>query len=196
MSITDFINARASETYPEPRSGGHDEIIRKVCPIVAETLPPAAQILDVGCGQGPALAWFTEHGFCPRGIATNQDDLDACRSLDLLAADIDMHDLSSIANGCYDCVFARHVLEHSVAPFYVLAEFARILKPGGVLYVDVRSPDTPCEHELNRNHYSVLGWKMWASLMQRAGFTNERMMEIKAKTPVGEDVYFSFIATK
>jgi ubiquinone/menaquinone biosynthesis C-methylase UbiE len=72
-------------------------------------------------------------------------------------ADLDFDDES------FDLVWARHALEHSVVPAFLLSEFHRLTKPGGVLYVEVPAPDTACVHETNPNHHSVLasgcGWR-------------------------------------
>lgn len=190
--LADFIAERATETYPEPRSAGHDGITAKMAAEVAKHLEPMAHVLDVGCGQGPALEWFTREGFTPTGIALNAEDVSSCRERGFLVAQSDMHS-SGFCDGLFDCVWARHVLEHSIAPFFALHEFARVLKPGGILYVEVPAPDTSCAHETNQNHYSVMGWKMWLSLIQRSGFDVINAMAHHLQTGAGPDIYFSYI---
>ena len=193
--LADFLAARARETYPEPRMAGHTDLTARMAALVAPLLPPGAAVLDVGAGQGPALEWFTAHGFSPFGISTNQADVDACREAGFDARLMDMHEMH-FGESAVDCVWARHVLEHSVAPFFVLHEFARVLKPGGILYVEVPAPDTACHHETNRNHYSVLPASCWESLIQRAGFEIVEERTINLGTGAGPDTYFSFIAKK
>lgn len=195
--IADFIRARGAEVYAEPRTEGHDDITAQMAEIVARLLPAGAQVLDVGCGQGPALEWFSAHGFRPMGITTSGEDWKKCHlTLGLNARIKDMHELGGFPEKAFDGIWARHVLEHSPVPFYVLHEFARILRPAGVLYVEVPAPDTACNHEANPNHYSVFGWRMWASLIHRAGFEHVESREIKLHTGAGPDLYFSFIAKK
>jgi hypothetical protein len=46
-----------------------------------------------------------------------------------------------------------------------------VLKPNGLLYIEVPSPDSDRTHETNKNHFSILGKTMWLSLLQRTGFT-------------------------
>lgn len=201
MTLSQFIAERAKETYPEPRSDGHDSIIGHVCPIVASKIPPAGTVLDIGCGQGPALRWFMDHGFAPVGITNNREDFDSCTAAGLPVTLGDMHnyfhpDDPEITVYPVDCVFARHVLEHSIAPFYVLHEFHRILKPGGMLYVEVPAPDTSCHHETNPNHYSVMPASMWASLIHRAGFGPIGFVPIQLETGAGPDTYFSMLTSK
>mmetsp|Transcript_33473 Transcript_33473/g.66645 ORF Transcript_33473/g.66645 Transcript_33473/m.66645 type:complete len:120 (-) Transcript_33473:100-459(-) len=67
-------------------------------------------------------------------------------------------------------VFARHSLEHTVAPMFVLDELRELLAPNGTLYLEVPMPATPSRHEDNANHYSVLGPKMWLALLAKVGY--------------------------
>jgi SAM-dependent methyltransferase len=195
--ISDFIAARAAETYPEPRTTGHDGLTAQMAPLVAAMLPTGASVLDVGCGQGPALDWFQQHGHYPVGITTNTADLRACEANGHEVHPVDMHKLpDSFERYPFDCIWARHVLEHSAIPFFVLHEFARVLKPGGILYAEVPSPGTACGHETNPNHYSVLGSTAWINLISRAGFEIIEAREIKLQTGAGPDIYYSFIAKK
>jgi len=195
--LESFMAARAAETYPEPSTAQHSEITNMMAPLVAEMLPPGARVLDVGCGQGPALEWFEAHGFNAHGITTNRDDFTACAERKLDISICEMHDLHNwMASHPFDCIWARHVLEHSVAPFFVLHEFTRVLKPGGILYVEVPMPDTPCNHVANLNHYSVLGKDAWLCLIARSGFELHEVREIGLQTMAGPDRYLSIIAKK
>lgn len=196
MTPSEFIQARASETYPEPITQGHEDIINlQAGPLVATMLEPGARILDVGCGSGPALRFFEGRGFKIEGITLNEEDLRACVADGFTVSKADMHDLS-MGDSIFDCVFARHVIEHSVIPFYVLAEFHRILKPGGVLYLETPAPFTPCFHEQNLNHYSVMGARMWMNLIDRCGFEKIEARELQLETPLGPDKYTVITAKK
>lgn len=196
MTISDFLAKCASEVYPEPRTSGHDNITSRMAAVVAQRLPVGARVLDIGCGQGPALEWFTDAGFRPTGIALSAMDVNACVRCGYDVEMRDQNDLRAEWTGVFDCVWARHVLEHSPIPLFTLHEFARVLKPGGVLYAEMPLPDTSSDHQFNPNHYSVLPASAWASLISRAGFTVEETRNIKLKTPIGDDEYISFVATK
>ncbi len=187
---------RAKEAYPEPRSRGHDQVIAVQAPKVAKLLPGAGKVLDIGCGQGTAMEWFTERGFDARGITLSQDDETACLAAGFDVKIGDQNDLGLYYDGYFDCVWARHVIEHSIAPFWTLHEFNRVLKPDGILYIEVPSPGTECHHEANINHYSVLGHDMWLSLIQRSGFKVLESQELNLNTAAGKDRYWSFICRK
>lgn len=161
---------------------------------VLAMLPHKGFILDIGCGQGPALEIFAEHGHSAHGIALNDDDVAECKTRGLNATKGDMHDLSAFDGQWFDLIWARHVLEHSPIPLYVLKQFGRIIPEGGLLYVEVPQPDGPCRHELdNQNHYSVFGMRAWVGLLKKAGFTLKEAGEIPLKTAAGPDKYFYFI---
>lgn len=193
--LAEFMQRIAADTYPEPRTQGHDHITESIAPEVAKFLQPGDWVLDVGCGQGPALEWFHKHGFEPRGIALNNGDVKHCTDLGFDVLFRDQNDIG-YSDNTFECVWARHVIEHSIAPYFTLHEFHRVLVAGGILYVEVPAPDTSCRHETNQNHYSVMGIEMWKNLIVRSGFELLEVREIKLVTGAGPDCYFSLICKK
>ena len=80
--LVSFVNKIEGETYPEAPSFIHSEITGKVL----DTLLPqylidhGARILDIGCGQGPALNIFRDKGYrSVVGITLNDEDVRICR---------------------------------------------------------------------------------------------------------------------
>jgi hypothetical protein len=71
-----------------------------------------------------------------------------------------------------------------------------VLKPGGLLYLEVPAPDTGCNHQRNPNHYSVLGKSMWLELIRRAGFGESHVTDMNFTTGAGPDTYWGFIQTR
>ncbi len=151
------------------------------------------KILDVGCGQGVALRSFHKRDFDAIGISVNNEDLTVCKKKGFITKWMDQSDLK-FPDEYFDVVWCRHCLEHSVIPYYTLAGFATVLKPGGFLYVEVPAPDTLSRHQENTNHYSVFGASMWIELIKRSGFelTNYSTIDIRRL----EDTYFAFSARK
>lgn len=201
--FADFLRERiARDTYAEPPSEGHSQITAQVLPGVVELVKErfrdsfVPKVLDVGCGQGVALELFKEYGCTAWGTSLNDQDLIALKMKGFNAFYRLQEDLDGEWTGLFDLVWARHVLEHSVAPYWALCEFWRVLKPGGWLYVEVPGPDTACNHESNQNHYAVMGARMWEFLLQKAGFEFSERNEIKLMTPAGPDVYFGWVARK
>jgi SAM-dependent methyltransferase len=167
-----------------------------MAPFVAALLHAGASLLDVGSGQGCALEWFSNAGFDVAGMDINRENIEACQRLGFPMFDCDMNNMPDDWSGYADCVWARHVLEHSIAPFFTLHEFARVLKSGGILYMEAPMPDTPCNHAANPNHYSVLGKDAWLCLITRAGFELHEVREIGLMTMAGPDRYLSVIARR
>jgi ubiquinone/menaquinone biosynthesis C-methylase UbiE len=189
-----FLQTIASQTYPEPPSGQHDEISRQMVDLVWTKcgLPPNAKVLDVGCGQGVALKLFAAKAADAVGVTLNQTDVDVCQSLGYRVQKMDQSFLE-FPDASFDLVWCRHCLEHSIFPYFTLSGFHRVLKPGGWLYVEVPAPDTSCAHQTNRNHYSVLGKSMMGSLIERSGFRIADVLDITFTVPAGPDMYWAFI---
>jgi 2-polyprenyl-3-methyl-5-hydroxy-6-metoxy-1,4-benzoquinol methylase len=192
-----FIYQIEKDTYPEPPSNVHIDITNKVMDIIlAKCLfPQNAKILDVGCGQGPALDILKQRGFCATGIALNDKDIQVCQSKNHVALKMDQS-FMDFTDGWFDFVWARHVIEHSIFPYFTLSEFCRVLRPKGIMYMEVPAPETSCHHEANPNHYSVLGHEAWVSLLKRSGFYLLDEPVFNFTTSLGPDVYWGFICMK
>ncbi len=95
---------------------------------VSATLAPGATLLDAGCGRtAPVLTKFR-----PRAGRLVGIDLVEFAS-DVAGCELYRRDLSDIGleNDCVDVIYSRSVFEHLDEPAAVLAEFRRILRPGG-----------------------------------------------------------------
>jgi SAM-dependent methyltransferase len=185
------------DVYPEPISLTHTEVTDAMLYELIENgvITRDMNVLDVGCGQGIALRRFKEYGFrSVRGIGLGAD-VDACLRLGFVAGTMDQSFLW-FPPGTFDLVWARHVLEHSIAPLLTLTEFHRVLKPGGLAYIEVPAPDTIVMHENNPNHYSVMGANMWRALFVKAGFEIKRACELSVEVPIGTDTYLGFVLSR
>jgi SAM-dependent methyltransferase len=188
-----FLESTRLDVYPEPPSELHSVISQQMVSYVLQHygLAPGARVLDIGCGQGGTLELFKAAGLQAIGIALGED-VAICQQRGLDVREMDLSFLE-FPDSEFELAWCRHALEHSIFPYFVLSELARVLKPGGVLYVEVPSPDTACEHEANPNHYSVFGKRMWQDLIRRAGFVETQTHDIKVQTRVGPDLYWAFI---
>lgn len=189
-----FLNGLITDVYPEPPSEPHLTITGQMIDQLHKTgnLVAGMRVLDIGCGQGLALERFKALGMEPIGVTLGQQDLNACREKGFEVHGMDQN-FMDIPDHSFDALWCRHVLEHSVAPLFTLFEYWRIVKPGGLVYIEVPSPDTSAHHEQNRNHYSVLPKSAWLNLMLRPGFTVINAVDLRFDVQCGPDMYWAFL---
>lgn len=196
--LVSFVNKIEGETYPETPMPQHTIITAQVLESILTQMDikPEAKILDIGCGQGPALDFLRDKGYLSTiGLTLNDEDVRVCRKKGHHVLKMDQSFLD-FPDGSFDFVWARHVIEHSIFPYYTLTEFARVLVPGGMLYLEVPAPETPCHHETNPNHYSVLGHGSWVSLLGRCGLVIRHEGRYTFPIQTGLDEYWGFICSK
>lgn len=192
-----FLNMLESHIYPEFTSELHSDITQQAIAHLNELVPlhRGTRVLDVGCGQGPALELFDKMNISAVGVTLGTEDIEVCRSRGFTVARMDQSFLD-FEDETFNVVWARHVIEHSIFPFYTLHEFSRVMRNSGMLYLEVPAPDTDCHHERNPNHYSVLSQSAWHSLLERTGFTIIDTISYRFSVMAGEDEYFGFFCKK
>jgi|GEM_PF-579794 len=92
---------------------------------------PKPVILNAGSGDasGPGMGALSDR-FRARTINLDTAALPAVN----LQADVGV---IPVADGCVDLVLAKALLEHVPDPDAVISEFARVLRPGGLVYVEM-----------------------------------------------------------
>lgn len=195
--LESFLAKIKTETYPEPDSELHTNITNKMFISFIEkySLEKGSKILDIGCGQGVAMRLFKRSGFAPVGIALNPKDVEVCKKKNFEVYEMDQSFLD-FEDKYFDFVWCRHVLEHSIFPYFTLNEIYRVLKPFHYLYVEVPAPETSSFHEGNKNHYSVFGKSMWVEIFKRSNFEIIDILDLNFNTVLGADTYWSFIMKK
>jgi 2-polyprenyl-3-methyl-5-hydroxy-6-metoxy-1,4-benzoquinol methylase len=86
-------------------------------------LKPSDTILDFGCGGGHFVRYLRSQGYNARGF----DEYSA-----------DYADRSALDDR-YDCIISQDVIEHVPAPHELLEQFARLIKPAGL--ISLGTPD-------------------------------------------------------
>jgi O-antigen chain-terminating methyltransferase len=103
----------------------------------------ASDVLDVGCGRGEFLDLLAQHGITARGIDSNHEMVEACRTRGLSVEEADaVSYLAGLADGQLGGLFAAQVVEH-MPPGYLLRflELAQQkLRPGAPLVLETLNP--------------------------------------------------------
>jgi SAM-dependent methyltransferase len=113
---------------PARAARGHTAFIARLC-------PPGGRVLDFGAGTGALAHSLRERGFLVTGVEASEDAVaDARRRYG-----IDLHrnlaEIEPEAHGAFDLVACVEVIEHLTDPRPILTSFARLLRPGGWLYL-------------------------------------------------------------
>lgn len=91
------------------------------------------RLLDFGCGAGAFLALARAAGWDANGYEPGSRGREACAARELPVT----ADLGSLADHSFDAITAVHVYEHVPDLRATLAEFRRLLRPGGRLCLEV-----------------------------------------------------------
>lgn len=105
----------------------------------ALALKSGDSVLDAGCGPGHWLQWLAaaRSDLYLVGVDRRRHPTLATE-VNFLGRDLDAEPLP-FADGSFQLVVCAHVLEHLGRPTAVIGELARVLSPGGLLYVELPS---------------------------------------------------------
>jgi SAM-dependent methyltransferase len=121
--------------------------------VVGSLVPVGAHTrwLDFGCGNGGLVRWAREHGV--DNVVGHETGWIASRAQ---AQGIPMRSAAELVRerNAFDVITAIEVLEHVVDPVDVLRQIARLLKPGGVLFLTTGNA-RPYRNRLARWRYVI-----------------------------------------
>lgn len=93
------------------------------------------RILDVGCGDGAILRIFRENGWETCGIEPSQTDNPDQKDLNIIHEPFEHITFETF--GMFDAIIMSFVLEHIREPKKLIAQLSKILKPEGIICVEV-----------------------------------------------------------
>lgn len=104
-------------------------------------IPVGSRILDVGCGAGFFLSLLADHGWLAVGVEPNQELVERARrnALDVRLGTLEDARLESEA---FDVITLWHALEHDPVPKKTLSRCRELLKPGGVVIIQLPDFDS------------------------------------------------------
>lgn len=100
---------------------------------------PAGKFFEVGCGMGYFLNYVKSSGYEVSGIEYAALGAEASRTKFSLDVQQSSFEAWNVVPETYDVVFLGDVLEHLIDPLSMLRKAQAMLKPGGVVAVEVPS---------------------------------------------------------
>ncbi len=143
---------------------------------VADRVAAPARILDFGCGTGEIARGLTEAGYRVTAVDISEGMLTQAASRPgsdaVTWTSVKADRPLPFADGAFDVIVSSSVLEYVPDPAPLLADFARLLAPGGRLLFTVPDPDHPIRRReamwavLSRNPlaYGVLRHTRWEAM--------------------------------
>lgn len=121
--------------------------------------PATLGVLDVGCGAGAQSKFWLQQGHRYQGIDINQPLIELARNrarqLGLDARfDVGTATDLPIESASIDVCVLPELLEHVADWRSCVAEAARVLRPGGMMYINTSSKLCPVQQEFNLPLYS------------------------------------------
>jgi 2-polyprenyl-3-methyl-5-hydroxy-6-metoxy-1,4-benzoquinol methylase len=101
------------------------------------------KVLDVGCGRGLLLRAFQQQGCDVTGTEFSDGACRFAREVLQLPVRVGLLPELKFPENSFDVVVMWHVLEHISDPRPIVAEVARILRPGGIFLVAVPNFGSP-----------------------------------------------------
>ncbi len=95
------------------------------------------RLLDVGAARGVFLDLARSRGWTVRGVELSSEGVRVARERFGLEVAETTLEGAGFPDGSFDVVHMSHVLEHLDQPLRSLAEVRRVLKPGGILALEV-----------------------------------------------------------
>lgn len=141
------------------------------------------KLLDVGCGEGFAMAWFARNGWDVQGIDISSAGLDTMNPLlsdRLMVGDVDDLLGKLISTGCnYDLIWLQNVLEHVVDPVKLLSRLRELVAVGGACVVTVPNDGSEWQEFLFRE--KNIPRRFWIAIPDHPSYFNSESLRSAAE---------------
>jgi SAM-dependent methyltransferase len=134
----------------------------------------AARIIDVGCSGGAIIKRLAEEGYHDiKGIDLSRDAIERCIEQGIAPEKLAVADAvrTGLRSDSYDLLIASDILEHIENDRATLAEWRRILKPGGSIIIFVPAYNFLFgQHDKINQHFRRYTLSRLSDLLKQSGF--------------------------
>ena len=141
--------------------------------------PVEAKLLDVGCGSGEFLLRAQEAGWNAIGVEPDKKAVEQANRHDL---NVIQGDLKTFAEqqDIFDYITLNHVLEHTHDPVAYIKDCYRLLKPGGIIWIETPNIKSAGHKKFGKNwrgleaprHLTIFNHKSLHHVLVDAGFSS------------------------
>ena len=104
--------------------------------VALRVVRPGGRLLDVGCGRGAVASLLSARFDEVHGIDADDRALEKAAERGVAVARVDLdRDPLPFEDGSFDAVVSLDVIEHVLDPAVFVRELARVLRPGGNVYL-------------------------------------------------------------
>ena len=123
--------------YSDAEPGHHLAYVRPVLERYLRDVPPGAEILDVGCGNGSLIASFGNRGWDLSGLDISVSAIEVAKKqfpdIRFFVGDATTDLNSVLGHQEFDVIISTEVIEHVYNPRGLVRNAFALLKPGGML---------------------------------------------------------------
>jgi len=128
------------------------------------------RLLDIGCNEGRGLRLYRANGFAAEGLELNSNAAAAARSAGFEVHEKLVEDFAPAQP--YNVAVLSNVLEHAPDPRAMLAHVARILSPGGEVWISLPNVDSALASICGRD------WVNWHVPFHIVHFSQARLEKL------------------
>jgi glycosyltransferase involved in cell wall biosynthesis/SAM-dependent methyltransferase len=153
------------------------------------------EILDIGCGRGEWLEILRENNYIAKGIDTNSNMVEICKSKSLNVEKIDaINYLKSLPNNSLSLITGFHIIEHLDSfdtLLELLEESHRVLKSGGFTIFETPNPRNilvgASDFYIDPSHKTPIHPMTLKFFVQKMGFENVTSLIINENSLIDID---------
>ena len=164
-----------SDAAQKERNWRFETTYTDVLAYLSETVGLTGRLIDVGCGSGEFISFMLNHpGWDAVGVELSPDAvaLAVARGLNVKRGKI--ADVGSKFGGGFDVLTMFNVLEHVLDPWEVLRTAYSLLRPGGVIVVQVPNDFSRLQQAI-QEHIGTDRW--WVAIPDHINYFNFDSLE-------------------